>query len=63
VTIKTIEKARQAPVKINNSNENHESMSEKYKFRNPFGIYFITPTITGWIDLFIIRKITAIVQL
>ena len=27
-------------------------MSEKYKFYNPDGIYFITPTITGWIDLF-----------
>lgn len=27
-------------------------MSEKYKFHNPDGIYFITPTITGWIDLF-----------
>lgn len=27
-------------------------MSEKYKFRNPSGIYFITSTIVGWIDLF-----------
>ena len=27
-------------------------MSEKYKFRNPSGIYFITITIVGWIDLF-----------
>ncbi len=27
-------------------------MSEKYKFHNPDGIYFITPTITDWIDLF-----------
>lgn len=27
-------------------------MSEKYKFRNPSGIYFITPTIINWIDLF-----------
>ena len=27
-------------------------MSEKYKFRDKDGIYFITPTIVGWIDLF-----------
>lgn len=27
-------------------------MSEKYKFRNPEGTYFVTPTLTGWIDLF-----------
>lgn len=27
-------------------------MSEKYKFRNPDGIYFITPTLTDWVDLF-----------
>jgi putative transposase len=27
-------------------------MSEKYKFRNPKGIYFITPTLVGWVDLF-----------
>lgn len=27
-------------------------MSEKYKFHNPTGIYFITPVIVGWIDLF-----------
>ncbi len=27
-------------------------MSEKYKFHNEEGIYFITPTIVGWIDLF-----------
>ena len=25
-------------------------MSEKYKFRDKDGIYFITPTIAGWID-------------
>ncbi len=27
-------------------------MSEKYKFYNEEGIYFITPTIVNWIDLF-----------
>ncbi|UTW61688.1 transposase [bacterium SCSIO 12741] len=27
-------------------------MSEKYKFRNPDGIYFTTSTVVGWIDLF-----------
>ena len=27
-------------------------MSEKYKAKNPGGIYFITLTIVGWIDLF-----------
>ena len=27
-------------------------MSEKYKFHNEEGVYFITPTIVGWIDLF-----------
>ncbi len=27
-------------------------MSEKYKFRNEDGIYFITSTIVNWIDLF-----------
>jgi putative transposase len=27
-------------------------MSEKYKFRDAEGIYFVTPTIVGWIDLF-----------
>ncbi len=27
-------------------------MSEKYKFHNEDGIYFITPTIVEWIDLF-----------
>lgn len=27
-------------------------MSEKYKFHNEEGIYFITPTIINWIDLF-----------
>lgn len=28
-------------------------MSEKYKFRNPDGIYFVTCTVVFWIDLFI----------
>ncbi len=27
-------------------------MSEKYKFRNPDGIYFVTTTVVDWIDLF-----------
>ena len=27
-------------------------MSEKYKFRNPEGIYFVTLSIVGWVDLF-----------
>ncbi len=27
-------------------------MSEKYKFNDPDDIYFITPTITGWVDIF-----------
>lgn len=27
-------------------------MSEKYKFHDPKGIYFVTPTIVGWADLF-----------
>ncbi len=27
-------------------------MSEKYKFRDPDGIYFVTPTIVGWVDVF-----------
>ncbi|NJN28641.1 MAG: transposase [Cyclobacteriaceae bacterium] len=27
-------------------------MSEKYKFHDPEGIYFVTLTIVGWIDLF-----------
>ncbi len=27
-------------------------MSEKYKFYNEESVYFITPTIVGWIDLF-----------
>jgi REP element-mobilizing transposase RayT len=27
-------------------------MSEKYKFDDPGGMYFVTPTIVGWVDLF-----------
>jgi hypothetical protein len=27
-------------------------MSEKYKFDDPDGMYFVTPTIVGWVDLF-----------
>lgn len=27
-------------------------MSEKYKFNNPEGIYFVTSTVVFWIDLF-----------
>ena len=28
-------------------------MSRKYKVRNPDGLYFVTSTIVGWVDLFI----------
>lgn len=27
-------------------------MSERYKFRNPEGLYFVTTTVTNWVDLF-----------
>jgi len=27
-------------------------MSHKYKFRNPDGIYFITFSVVGWVDVF-----------
>ena len=27
-------------------------MSEKYKVRNPEGLYFITSTVIDWVDLF-----------
>jgi len=27
-------------------------MSEKYKFRNPAGLFFVTSTTVGWIDVF-----------
>ncbi|MBL7927883.1 MAG: transposase [Bacteroidia bacterium] len=36
-------------------------MSEKYKFRDLSGIYFVTPTITGWIDLFSKKQYAEIV--
>jgi putative transposase len=31
-------------------------MSEKYKVRDPLQLYFITLTVTGWVDLFIRRE-------
>jgi hypothetical protein len=27
-------------------------MSEKYKFRDPLGCYFVTLTTVGWVDVF-----------
>ena len=36
-------------------------MSEKYKFYNEDGIYFITPTIVSWIDLFTRKAYSEIV--
>jgi len=36
-------------------------MSEKYKFRNPDGIYFVTSTIIHWIDLFTRKELAIIV--
>jgi putative transposase len=27
-------------------------MSEKYKFDDPSGMYFVSPTVVGWVDLF-----------
>ncbi|MEQ8556184.1 MAG: transposase [Cyclobacteriaceae bacterium] len=36
-------------------------MSEKYKFRNPEGIYFTTSTIVFWIDLFTRRALKDVV--
>lgn len=27
-------------------------MSEKYKFRDPMGVYFVTLTTIGWVDVF-----------
>ena len=29
-----------------------ESMSTKYKFRNPDGIYFVSFAVAGWVDVF-----------
>ncbi|MDN5200377.1 transposase [Fulvivirgaceae bacterium BMA10] len=31
-------------------------MSKKYKARNPDGIYFITSTVIGWVDVFIRKE-------
>ena len=39
---------RRAPVNLSQN----EQMSEKYKFHDPDGIYFVTLTIIDWIDLF-----------
>tara|TARA_Y100001972_G_scaffold128583_1_gene190335 strand:- start:1195 stop:1740 length:546 start_codon:yes stop_codon:yes gene_type:complete len=36
-------------------------MSEKYKFRNPEGIYFTTITIVYWIDLFTRRELKEVI--
>ena len=27
-------------------------MSEKYKFGDPEGMYFVTSTVLGWVDVF-----------
>ena len=32
--------------------QTHLKMSEKYKFHDPDGVYFVTLTINNWIDLF-----------
>ncbi len=36
-------------------------MSEKYKFRNPEGCYFVTCTIVHWIDLFTRKELKHVV--
>lgn len=36
-------------------------MSEKYKFRDPEGIYFVTSTIVHWIDLFTRKELCEII--
>ena len=36
-------------------------MSEKYKFRNPEGIYFTTSTVVHWIDLFTRKELKYII--
>ncbi|MEO9869446.1 REP-associated tyrosine transposase [Ekhidna sp.] len=36
-------------------------MSEKYKFNNPEGLYFVTSTIVHWIDLFTRKELKHIV--
>lgn len=36
-------------------------MSEKYKFRNPEGLYFTTSTVVHWIDLFTRRELKHVI--
>jgi len=36
-------------------------MSEKYKFDDPEGIYFVTSTIVHWIDLFTRKQLKEII--
>lgn len=36
-------------------------MSEKYKFRDPHGIYFVTCTVVHWIDLFTRKEMKQII--
>ncbi|MBT3301454.1 MAG: transposase [Bacteroidetes bacterium] len=36
-------------------------MSEKYKFHNPDGIYFVTSTIVEWVPLFLKKKMCDII--
>lgn len=36
-------------------------MSEKYKFRDPEGLYFVTTTVVHWIDLFTRKELRYIV--
>ncbi|MBL7851198.1 MAG: transposase [Cyclobacteriaceae bacterium] len=36
-------------------------MSEKYKFNDPQGTYFVTSTVVGWVDLFTRRELKHII--
>ena len=36
-------------------------MSEKYKFDDPEGIYFVTSTIVHWIDLFTRKQLKELI--
>jgi REP element-mobilizing transposase RayT len=36
-------------------------MSEKYKFRDPEGIYFVTTTAVGWVDLFTRKELKQVI--
>jgi len=36
-------------------------MSEKYKFHDPEGIYFVTLTVINWIDLFTRKELKYII--